>query len=100
MIPGLALVGDGSYIEAMHGVNSVIRNAPFGIAFFGSMVAIVATLSLRRGFQRRTTTALIAVAAALYLFVLVVTFTVHIPMNRELLAVTDLTTERDLSAPD
>ena len=49
----------------------MIRNVPFGVAFFGSFAAIVATLFVSRRFTRRTTVVLVGLAGVLHLFVLV-----------------------------
>jgi len=89
-IPGLKVVDDVTYIQTMNGVNSVIRNAPFGIAFFGAMVTMVVTMLFARRL-RLGTRGFVGLALCLYLFALVVTFTVHVPMNRDLLELTDLT---------
>lgn len=96
--PGLATVGDHTYVEAFQGINAIIRNLPFGIAFFGPVVLAAATLVLRRRGGR--TTWLIAAGLAIYVVgVLGITFGFHVPRNEQLatyadLAATDLTAVR------
>ena len=81
---GLALIDDVSYVAAMNAVNGSVRNAVFGIAFFGGLLSSAAALvvHLSRGLQLRT--ALVAVAAALYLATVAITATINVPLNERL----------------
>lgn len=96
--PGLATVSDHTYIEAFQGMNAIIRNAPFAVAFFGPIALAVAALALVRG--NRGVTRLVAAGLVLYVAgVLAVTFGFHVPRNQQLatygnLATTDLVAVR------
>ena len=91
-IPGLRLVDDVTYIQTMNAVNSTIRNAGFGFAFFGSIVFVFVALVLRARQWRSVSFALLGSSLLVYLFGLVfITFSIHVPLNTELLTYTDLT---------
>lgn len=96
--PGLETVDDRTYIAAFQGINAVIRNAPFGIAFFGPIV--LATLALALFRKDRRVALLVGGGLAVYLVgVFGVTFAFHVPRNEALaayqnLATTDLPTVR------
>ena len=81
---GLALIDDVSYVAAMNAVNGSVRNAVFGVAFFGGLLSSAAALvvHLSRGPQLRTV--LVAVAAGLYLATVAITATVNVPLNERL----------------
>ncbi|MCX5199575.1 DUF1772 domain-containing protein [Streptomyces sp. NBC_00249] len=102
VMPGLADTGDDrTYVTAMRAFNSAIDgNALFGSAFLVALLApaTAAVLEFRRG--RRATALWTAAAAAAYLVVLVVTFTVNIPLNNELAAGGAVEQLTDLSVVD
>ena len=91
-IPGFRLVDDVTYIQTMNAVNSTIRNAGFGVIFFGSVVFLLLALLLRLKQWRRLSFWLLGASLIVYSFgLLFITFTVHVPMNVELLTYTDFT---------
>lgn len=94
--PGLAAVSDRTYIEAFQGINAIIRNLPFGIAFFGPIVLAALTLALGR--RNRRVTLLVAGGLVIYVLgVLAVTFGFHVPRNEQLATYSNLATT-DLAA--
>ncbi|GAA4764289.1 DUF1772 domain-containing protein [Streptomyces sanyensis] len=96
---GLAEVDDATYVTAMQAINSVIRNAPFAMSFFGAIVltAVALVLAWRAAGRRSATFWLIAAALATYLLGgFGVTFALNVPLNEELAGVS-LTAHQDLS---
>lgn len=94
--PGLAIVSDRTYIEAFQGINAIIRNLPFGVAFFGPIVLAAVAVRLLR--HNRRMMWLVAAGLAVYVIgVLGVTFGFHVPRNEELATYSNLATT-DLSA--
>lgn len=92
-IPGLRLLDDVTYIQTMNAINATIRNFGFGIIFFGSFVLLLLALLSRLEQRRSLSFALLAAALLLYLVgPLFITFSVHVPLNTELLTYTDLST--------
>ncbi|MER7466185.1 anthrone oxygenase family protein [Streptomyces sp. NPDC097981] len=88
VMPGLAQGDEQTYVTAMRNINAVIDgNALFGAVFVAALLAAAASavVEFRKG--RRGTAVWAGAAAALYLVVLVVTFTVNIPLNNELAGV-------------
>jgi uncharacterized membrane protein len=85
--PGLGLLDDAGYVTAFQAINATIRNAPFGIVFFGTVPAIALALAVhgRAGGGRRV---LLSAALVLAAAVVVVTFIRHIPLNDALAAAT------------
>lgn len=88
VIRGLARVDDAAYVATFQAINETIRNAPFGIVFFGSIPILVATLALHwnAGGLRRS---LIGASLGLYLATFAVTAIGNVPLNDDLGAVTD-----------
>lgn len=86
---GLDRVDDVTYVETFRAINDTIRNAYFGVAFFGTLPALVVALFLNRG--RHPRAALLAGAALLYLIALGITFFGNIPLNDELAAYDEIT---------
>lgn len=81
---GLDAGSPGAAIAAMQSMNANIRNAPFGVVFFGApIVALFATfvmMASRRGMPAALTLAGFAGLAA----TVVTTAVVHIPLNEAL----------------
>ena len=91
VIPGLRLLDDAPYIETMNSVNSTIPNAGFGITFLGSVVFMLIALGLRARQWRTFSFGLLGASLTLYLLgLLFITFSIHVPMNEDLLTYTDL----------
>ncbi|MEU3776294.1 DUF1772 domain-containing protein [Streptomyces sp. NPDC032472] len=85
VMPGLAQGDERTYVVAMQNFNAAIDgNGLFGAVFVLALLAAAgsAVLEYRKG--RRAVAVWAATAAVLYLLVLVVTFTVNIPLNNEL----------------
>lgn len=81
---GLSTVDDATYVQAMNAVNLAVRDALFGIVFFGGLIAVMAALlvTATRGRSRRTT--LVAIAAGLYLATVAITASTNVPLNEAL----------------
>ncbi|MFJ6700883.1 DUF1772 domain-containing protein [Streptomyces sp. NPDC091272] len=87
VMPGLADGDNRTYVTAMQHFNSNIDgNGLFGMAFVCALLVAVASavVEFRKG--RRKIAVWVAVAAALYFVVLMITFAVNIPLNNELAA--------------
>ncbi|MER5731767.1 anthrone oxygenase family protein [Streptomyces sp. NPDC002138] len=85
VMPGLAKADDRTYVTAMQNFNSVIDGSPlFGMAFMLALVVAVvsAIVEFRKG--RRNVAIWVAAAAVAYFVVLLITFSVNIPLNNEL----------------
>ncbi|MFE7182526.1 anthrone oxygenase family protein [Streptomyces erythrochromogenes] len=85
VMPGLAAGDEQTYVTAMRAFNKAIDGNPlFGTVFLLALVAAVlsAVLEFRGG--RRAVALWVGAAAAAYLVVLLITFTVNIPLNDEL----------------
>ncbi|MFI6149273.1 DUF1772 domain-containing protein [Streptomyces sp. NPDC051109] len=101
VMPGLARGDDRTYVTAMQNINAVIDgNALFGAVFVVAPLAAVASaaVELRRG--RRGVAVWVGAAAVLYLLVLVITFTVNIPLNNDLADAGDAARIADSSIVD
>jgi uncharacterized membrane protein len=98
---GLAIVDDRTYVETMQAINSTVRNLPFALSFFGSVVLLVVAVSvgLSRPGRRWSPPTLLTLAALLLygLGTFVVTFAFSVPLNDELATYTDLASS-DLDA--
>ncbi|WP_331746457.1 DUF1772 domain-containing protein (plasmid) [Streptomyces sp. NBC_00868] len=85
VMPGLAAGDEGTYVTAMRNFNAAIDgNALFGAVFLLALAAPVASAVVEYRAGRRGTALWAAVAASAYLVALVITFTVNIPLNNEL----------------
>ncbi|THA74381.1 anthrone oxygenase family protein [Streptomyces sp. A0592] len=96
VMPGLAAGDDQTYVTAMRAFNKAIDGNPlFGTAFLLALVAAVlsAVLEFRGG--RRAVALWVGAAAAAYLVVLLITFTVNIPLNNELADAGDVAGMKD-----
>ncbi|MBM7774791.1 putative membrane protein [Actinokineospora baliensis] len=87
VMPGLATVDDRTFVEAMRGINAVVRNVAFAPSFFGALlvtgIAVALQLRLRRVLPWT------AAALVLYAAAFVLTLAVNVPLN-EWLATADL----------
>lgn len=91
-IPGFKVMDDITYIQAMNAINGTIRNAGFGFIFFGSAIFMLLTLLLYIKHWRSIQFLLVATSLTIYLgIVILITFTVHVPLNVELLSYVDFT---------
>lgn len=85
VMPGLAKADDRTYVTAMQNFNAAIDGNPlFGMAFMIALLlpVVSAILEYRKG--RRNVAVWVAVGAVLYFVVLMITFSVNIPLNNEL----------------
>lgn len=82
IMPGLRKADDRTFVAAFQAVDRAILNPWFMITFFGSLLVIAAAGIVHP-------TALVWVAFALYLGVVGVTVTVHLPRNDALKAAGD-----------
>ncbi|MFC9297994.1 anthrone oxygenase family protein [Streptomyces sp. NPDC057011] len=85
VMPGLAAGDERTYVTAMQNFNSAIDgNGLFGMAFVLALLASVASaiVEFRKG--RRGVAIWVGAAAIAYFIVLMITFSVNIPLNNEL----------------
>lgn len=76
----------------MNAINSTIRNFGFGVIFFGSVIFLLTALVLRAKQWRRLSFGRLVASLVTYVTgLLFITFSVHVPMNVELLSYADLT---------
>lgn len=90
---GLAEVSDTTYVETFQAINATIRNAPFGIVFFGPIPAIALATALNWKRTAPSTRLLLATAFPLYLAGFLITFAGNVPLNNDLGALTNVTPE-------
>ncbi|MFF8264907.1 DUF1772 domain-containing protein [Streptomyces virginiae] len=96
VMPGLAAGDEQTYVTAMRAFNEAIDGNPlFGTVFLLALVAAVlsAVLEFRGG--RRAVALWVGAAAVAYLVVLLITFTVNIPLNNELADAGDVARMQD-----
>jgi uncharacterized membrane protein len=95
IMPGLAKTDDKTFVGAFQAMDRAIINPLFLFTFLGSFVLILlaALVSLRTPLLWW-----LVVAAALYLAVLVITFSVNVPLNDALKAAGDPAHIADLKA--
>lgn len=91
VMPGLEIMEPLAAMEAMQAINDVVRNALFGLGFFGSVVLCLAVI-LRSLFRRDGFSSWAALVGAVTFIVGVggVTFVFNVPLN-EMLAPLDPT---------
>lgn len=82
---GLARASDVTFVETMQWINATVRNAWFAPAFFGSLLAAVATAAVAMA-RRSPARWWAVVAATCYLAAFVITMGVSVPLNNELAA--------------
>ncbi|MER6202061.1 anthrone oxygenase family protein [Streptomyces sp. NPDC001586] len=98
VMPGLAAGDERTYVTAMQNFNSAIDgNGIFGMAFVLALLlsAASAIVEFRNG--RRTVAVWVGAAAVVYLVVLMITFSVNIPLNNELADAGDASKLSDFS---
>ena len=83
VMPGLGRASDRTFVEAMQQTNGAILNGGFGVCFGGAVVVAAVAALLHRG---RPGWVWIVAGLALYVAVLVVTFTINVPLNDALAA--------------
>ncbi|MEU3063393.1 anthrone oxygenase family protein [Streptomyces subrutilus] len=101
VMPGLAAGDERTYVTAMQAFNKAIDgNGLFGMAFILALLVSGASaiVEFRKG--RRNVAVWVAAAAVAYFVVLMITFSVNIPLNNELAAVGDAAQLKDFSIVD
>ncbi|MFJ4781642.1 DUF1772 domain-containing protein [Streptomyces sp. NPDC088762] len=101
VMPGLAAGDERTYVTAMQNFNSAIDgNGLFGMAFILALLASAASaiVEFRKG--RKVVAVWVGVAAVAYLVVLMITFSVNIPLNNELADAGDAAKLTDFSIVD
>ncbi|MFD3939088.1 DUF1772 domain-containing protein [Streptomyces sp. NPDC058611] len=101
VMPGLAAGDERTYVTAMQAFNKAIDgNGLFGMAFVIALLASAASavVEFRKG--RRGVAIWVAAAAVSYLVVLMITFSVNIPLNNELADAGDAAKMTDFSVVD
>ena len=94
---GLDLAGGVAAIEAMNGINTVVRNAAFAPAFFGPIPVGLATIVVLWIAKLRLPTIWFSAAWLVYIFGgFLITAMGSVPMNRDLLA-TDIPSDLQLA---
>ncbi|MGW7097792.1 anthrone oxygenase family protein [Streptomyces sp. NPDC054838] len=98
VMPGLAKADERTYVTAMQNFNSAIDGNPlFGMAFMVALLLPVISVVLEYRKGRRNVAVWVGVAAVLYFIVLVITFSVNIPLNNELADAGDATKLTDFA---
>ncbi|OKK14720.1 hypothetical protein AMK16_29635 [Streptomyces sp. CB00455] len=101
VMPGLAAGDERTYVAAMQSFNKAIDgNGIFGMAFVLALLtsAASAIVEFRKG--RRSVAIWVGVAAVAYFVVLMITFSVNIPLNNELADAGDAAKLTDFSIVD
>ncbi|MDJ0767862.1 MAG: DUF1772 domain-containing protein [Ilumatobacter sp.] len=80
---GLAEVDDVTYVRTFQAINETVRNAWFGIVFFGSVPALVVAVAANRR-EPAVRLALIGASLVLHLATITVTATGNLPLNDDL----------------
>lgn len=85
---GLDAADPAIAIAAMQAMNASVRNAVFAPAFFGTLIALIATAMLAWFCRSKVAALSFAGAGLLYLFGgMILTLTMNVPMNEALAAV-------------
>lgn len=82
VMPGLRKTDDSTFVTSMRAINRAILNPLFGLIFAGALVLLV--VSLLATLSAADVWPWSAVAVALYLATLVITFAVNVPLNNQL----------------
>ncbi|WP_404962502.1 DUF1772 domain-containing protein [Streptomyces sp. 147326] len=101
VMPGLAAGDERTYVTAMQNFNAAIDgNGLFGMAFVLALLASAASaiVEFRKG--RRTVAIWVAAATVAYFLVLMITFSVNIPLNNQLADAGDAAKLTDFSIVD
>ena len=84
---GLGRTADRTFVESMQQINVAILNGWFTLGFVGAPLSTALALVLHLDGGDRAALAWIALALALSVLTLAVTFTVNVPLNNELASV-------------
>ena len=96
VMPGLDISSRDSAIEAMQGINRVVRNPVFFVTFFGAAALPLAAAALAFFKGRKLVATLMLCAGVVYVVgVVVLTAQIHVPMNNAL-ALVDLPADGDV----
>ncbi|MFJ3928291.1 DUF1772 domain-containing protein [Streptomyces sp. NPDC090022] len=101
VMPGLADTDQRTYVTAMQNFNAEIDgNGLFGMAFVLALLTAVASavIEFRRG--RKAVALWVGAAAVAYFIMLMITFSVNIPLNNELKDLGDAAKATDFSVVD
>ena len=79
VMPGLRKTDDRTFVAAFQAIDRAIINPLFMLWFFGALVLAATAVALLAG--ERSVLPWIAVAAVLYLAVVVITIAVNVPLN-------------------
>lgn len=96
VMPGISRTGDKTFVESMRAMNIAILNGWFAIIFGGPLVIGAIALLTRLGEDDRTALVWVAIAVALYVVTLIVTFAINIPLNNQLEETVDIAKARKL----
>lgn len=95
---GLAYANDVTFISAMQEINAHVRNTPFAVGFFGSLVFSVVALLAHLPRPKRRVALALGGAALCYAAAFAITLTQSVPLNDQLGAVGDPTKLADPAA--
>lgn len=88
VMPGLDLGGARSAVNAMHGMNTVVRSPVFAIVFFGALILPVLAALGARSAGHRAAARLAGLAALIHAAAVIgVTLQVNVPLNETLATV-------------
>lgn len=82
-MPGLARRDDRTYVGAFQGMDQAVYNPWFMSTFVGGPLLVAAALALHLG-DDTTTIALLVAALVLAVATVVITVSVHLPLNKEI----------------
>jgi uncharacterized membrane protein len=88
---GLAEVDNVAYVATFQAINETVRNASFGVVFFGSIPAIAVALVINWRSGTALARGLIVAAFVLYLGGVAVTAAGNVPLNNDLAELSTLT---------
>ncbi|MEV0107915.1 MULTISPECIES: anthrone oxygenase family protein [Nocardia] len=86
IMPGLRTTDDRTFIGAYQAIDRAIINPLFLATFLGALILSIAAALLNLGGASRSVLFWAAAAAVLYLVAVVITFSVHLPLNDALKA--------------
>jgi len=89
IMPGLAKTDDRTFVAAFQAMDRNIINPLFLSTFLGAFIFSGLATALSFGSATRSLLPWLAVALALYLIVMIITFRVNVPLNDALKAATD-----------